>query len=102
MVSKFFEKYVKIECGESDNMQQNLELEYYLIESSSDGIYDKEICKTYGVEIVKKQKGSDDESRHFDNIFICRDQTKSLLELLAEHTVTPLTLPYILDDMLGI
>lgn len=103
MVSKFLEKRVEIECCESGYQKENtLELEYYLLESVTDDIDDNGIQKTYGVEIKKKQHGVSGESSRFRNVFPSREKTMSLIELLAEQTVTPSTLAYIMDDLLGL
>lgn len=102
MVSKFLEKRVEIECSESGYQTGNtLELEYYLLESMNDCIDNNGIQKTYGVEIKKKQQGILGESSYFENVFPSREKTMSLIELLAKQTVTPSTLEYVMDDLLG-
>lgn len=102
MVSKFLHKRVEIECSESLCQAGNImELEYYLTESMLDCIGNNDIEKTYGVEIKKKQQGVLGESIFFGNVYPCKKKTMSLVELLAEQTVTPSTLAYIMDDLLG-
>jgi hypothetical protein len=102
MVSKFLEKRVEIECSESGCRAGNtMELEYYLIESMTDCTGNNDIQKTYGVEIKKKQQGISGESISFENVYPSREKTISLIELLAEQTVTPSTLAYVMDDLLG-
>jgi len=101
MVSKFLEKRVEIEYDGFHHSPKNmLELEYYLLECDYTEIGDRVAQKTYGVEIVKKHQGILNERKQFENIFNNREKTRSLVELLAENTVTPSTLPYILDDLL--
>lgn len=103
MVYKFFEKHVKIEENDSGRKPGNLmELDYYLLESEFGGADNQEICKAYGIEIVKRHNGGTVERKQFENIFPCKEKTKNLIKLLAEQTVTPLSLPYVLDDLLGI
>jgi len=103
MVSKFLEKKVEIEYDEFHKRPSGtLELEYYLLESEEAKVGDQGIEKTYGVEILKKHNGILNEMKQFENIFNTREQTRGLVELLADNTVTPSTLPYILDDLLGI
>ncbi len=102
MICKFFEKHVVVEGSECDQkIMNNMELDYYLLESESDDTDMQEIQKAYGVEIIKKQIGRPDERKQYKSIFLSKDRAKSLIELLAEQTVTPSTLPYILDDLLG-
>lgn len=104
MIRKFLEKKVEIEYDEvNQNPVNKLELEYYLLESeyteneSKGGV----LYKTYGIEIIKRHNGSK-ERKQFESIFNTREKTKSLVNLLADNTVTPSTLPYVLDDLLGV
>lgn len=100
MVSKFLEKKVEIMLDELSPIAGNsLELEYYLLESEF--TEEEKAQKAYGVEIVKKQPGIPNERKQYKNIFNSREKTKNLVDLLAANTVTPSTLPYILDDLLG-
>lgn len=102
MMCKFFEKHVVVEEHECDQRtRNNMELEYYLLESGYDNIDTHETQKAYGVEIVKKQIGQPDEKKQYVDIFPSRDRAKDLIELLSEQIVTPSTLSYILDDILG-
>lgn len=102
MVNKFLEKRVEVEFeGVYQRQGNSLELEYYLLESEYADIGEREIQKIYGVEIVKKHQGILNERKQFENIFSNREKTKNLVDLLAENTVTPSALPYILDDLLG-
>lgn len=102
MISKFLEKRVEIEYDGIYQRPGNvLELEYYLLESEDAEIGDRETRKTYGVEIVKKHLGILNERKQFENIFNTWEKTKNLVELLAKNTVTPSSLLYVLDDLLG-
>lgn len=102
MVSKFLEKKVEIECDEPyQRTSSRLELEYYLLEREGGKSGDNGSEKTYGIEILKKNNGILNEAKQYENIFNTREKTKGLVKLLAENTVTPLALPYILDDLLG-
>lgn len=103
MISKFLEKRIEIEPQEiTCNSGNPLELEYYLIECD----FEKEECieaeKGYGVEIVKKENGSIMESAIIRSIYNNRENTEDLVKKLAENTVTPITLNYILDDLIGV
>jgi hypothetical protein len=102
MLSKFLEKKVEIILdGFSPKEENSLELEYYLLESDCAGDEEKGFQKAYGVEIVKKHKGLLNERKKFENVSCSRQTTQNLVELLAANTVTPSTLPYILDDLIG-
>lgn len=103
MVCKFLEKRVEIKCdGLYQGVGNSFELEYYLLENEDNALGEREAKKNYGIEIVKKHQGILNESKQFQNIFNTRGKTKNLVELLAENTVTPSSLPYILDDLLGL
>jgi len=102
MVCRFFEKHVEVERNECNLKAKNrIELDYYLLESDSEEDDIRGAQKVYGVEIVKKQDGSTYEQSQFRNIHTNRDKVKNLVSLLAEHTVTPSSLSYILDDLIG-
>lgn len=102
MICKFFEKHVVVEGSEyGQKIMNKMELDYYLLESGYDDTDMQEIQKAFGVEIIKKQIDRPDERKQYENIFTNRDKAKNLIELLAEQTVTPSTLSYILDDLLG-
>lgn len=103
MISKFLEKKIEILVAENSGITGNtLELEYYLVESDNDMPEDMDTDKGYGVEIVKKEFGLTKESKMIKNIFCSRKTAEELLILLADNSVTPVTLPYILDDTMGI
>ncbi len=102
MIFRFFEKHVEVErsdCGQKS--KDRMELDYYLLESESDDADVQGTQKNYGVEIVKKQNGFADEQKEYRNIYSNRERAKKLIGLLAEQTVTPSSLSYILDDLIG-
>lgn len=83
-----------------------LELEYYLLESEAKDCEDEELAgrKVYGIEILKKDAllpgHNNQEVQAINNFSCCRETTESVLEKLAEHTVTPVALHYVIEDML--
>lgn len=102
MIFRFFEKHVEVdrnECGQKS--KDRMELDYYLLESEYDDADVQGAQKIYGVEIIKKQNGIADEQKQYRNIYPNKERAKKLIELLAEQTVTPSTLSYILDDLIG-
>ncbi len=102
MISKFLEKRMEIIPQEiTEDPGNPLELEYYLVECDS-----KEECnetqKGYGIEIVKKNNGKVAESILIQDIFTTREKSEMLIKKLFVNSVTPVSLPYILDDLIGV
>lgn len=103
MENRWFEKRMEILPEEGmETSAKSFELEYYILESDMEQMDEPSKVTGYGVEIVKKMEGSILEIKAVKNIFCCRQEADRLVELLASHTVTPVTLPYILDDMIGV
>ncbi|MDK2932258.1 MAG: hypothetical protein PWP27_68 [Clostridiales bacterium] len=89
----------------SNNLKE-LHLEYYIVEND---LIDKEQSyqgKAYGVEIVKKELMKDNntyiEHKLIENIYCCEHKMEKLVEKLAHHTVTPVGLSNVLEDIVGI
>lgn len=102
MVSKFLEKRVEIELEQfSTKPASLLELEYYLVETEVNSSEEKEAHLTYGVEIVKRHQGILNEKMKYSDLFQSKERTQNLINLLVRNTVTPIALPYVLDDFLG-
>jgi hypothetical protein len=102
MLFKFFEKHVEVDRSESDQKSKDrMELDYYLLESESDDSDTQGTKKCYGVEIIKRQNGFEDEKMQYKDIYSNRERAKKLIGLLAEQTVTPSSLSYVLDDLIG-
>jgi len=102
MSYKLLEKSIKVECEMYKNEPGNdFELEYYLLEND---VKDSEIKanKVYGVEIVKKLNDGSTEIERFENIYTSSEEARELIGKLAANTVTPLSLPYILEDLIGV
>lgn len=103
MVCKYLEKRIEVLQEEINSMTGNvLELEYYLVESDFKEEESSEMIKGYGIEIIKKENGVFQESIIVKNIYCLRDNSESLVRKLLENTVTPVSLPYILDDLIGV
>ena len=100
MISKFLEKRIEIIPQEiKDGLGNPMELEYYLVECNSEF---NEAEKGFGVEIIMKNKGIVSESIMVSDIFTTREHSEDLIRKLFENSVTPVSLPYILDDMIGV
>ncbi|NLY43173.1 MAG: hypothetical protein GX066_04230 [Clostridiaceae bacterium] len=88
------------------NNLKGINLKYYIIE---DEIVNEDFnhpIKGYGIEIVKKEMTIDDttiiESMQISNVYCSEKRTQELIDKLAYHTVTPVTLDYILEDIIGV
>ena len=79
-----------------------MELEYYLLESEINESETEETRNAYGIEIVKKSEDDTVEVQRYDDVCFTKEKTIGLIELLAKNAVTPVTFPYILDDLLGV
>lgn len=115
-MNRFFERHVEIVLNDNSQIHEaTLDLDYYLLESerkrqivkcidevSGNVITKNEICKSYGVEVVKRQAGAPDEKEGFEDVFQSKEKALKLVRMLADHTVTPSTLAYVLDDLIGI
>jgi hypothetical protein len=98
---------LKEKCKETareifDESQGNkLELEYYLLISETEDCENNAILKTYGIEIVKKANGLLSESKGFENVHTDKERMRDIIGIMAENTVTPVSLQDILEDLLG-
>jgi len=102
MSCKLLERSVKVECEIPDSVHNSkFELEYYLLENDITDL-DTEDQKSYGVEIVKRLSDGSTETKRFENIYTCKEKVLDLIGKLAANTVTPVSLPYILEDLIGV
>ncbi len=103
MLNRSLEKRIELSNNEDLQGRKNsIELEYYLLESTLSDSEELTGKKAYGIEIVKKVSDTDIESKMVKNLLCCRESTRKILDKLADNTVTPVGLPFILDDMIGI
>lgn len=94
----------KVEVLGLDNaieLKSPMELEYYILESSSHE-HEHLGCKpVFGVEIVKKSQSQLVEKKSILNYSCCKESAIKLIDKLSKHTVTPSTMYFIVDDLLG-
>jgi len=103
MVSKFLERKVELLPNDGTiSFKSPVELEYYLLESIASDFEELNGKKVYGIEIIKKVDNMLVEEKYVKNFSCCKENTKAVLNKLANNTVTPAGLPFILDDMIGI
>ncbi len=104
MVNKYFKKRMNVSVQHYlSDLKEAMSLEYYLLECE-DYEYSDEIgaYTGYGVEVVKILKNEPVESNSFNNITSCKETAVNIINVLARNTVTPIELPYVLDDIIGI
>lgn len=107
MDSKHMKRRILLNPGEHEyELKSPVELEYYLVESDideNDGLTGK---RGYGIEIVKREmpdRSAERIERRFVRNISCNEQnTARILEKLANNLVTPVGLPFVLDDMIGV
>ncbi len=102
MINKYLERKVEMLPEETTGTASDFELEYYLLESEVNELAELAGKTVYGIEIVKRNGNGSLESELIRNFSCCMENTRDLLTKLAEHTVTPVGLHFILDDMMGV
>ena len=102
MIKKELEKKIElVACDYVSDIENPIKLEYYLTESELHD-FDEMAGKTvYGVEIVKFTEDNKTEVKSFLNLSSCKKSVKEILDKLADNTVTPIALEFVLDDLLG-
>lgn len=98
MMNKYLEK--KVEVNFNELASSTFCLEYYLVESMVPN--NNQIRDTvYGIEIVKKDGSNHIEKETIRNFSPNRKNTLKTINKLAYNTVTPVAMPFILDDLIG-
>lgn len=101
MISKYLIKQIDITpCPDSD--AKPFKLEYYLLEGEVNYIIELAGKKVYGIGIVQKNSPCVMNEERVLNFSCSRESTEQVLSKLIRNTVTPIELPFILDDMLGV
>lgn len=106
MVNKYFRKRMDVlmnDCYPDNNGA--ISLEYYLLESEDSEQRNEieiNVCAGYGVEVVKVHSDKPVESNSFNNITRCKETAVDIINVLARNTVTPIELPYVLDNIIGV
>ena len=108
MVNKYLKKRMDVSTKEystdfkETDFKDMIRLEYYLLEcEDKDNTYEFGSIIGYGVEVVKVLKDETVESKSFKNITCCKDTVINIIDVLAKNTVTPIELPYVLDNIIG-
>lgn len=99
MISKYLERRIELYLSEEIQTGGKIQVEYYLVESENDEMHGN---KVYGIEISKKERDNYTESEMFRNLYTNKEKTQDVLRLLAENTVTPVELSFVLDDIMAL
>lgn len=102
MINKYLERRIELGLNEGLESNSNIQVEYFLVESEPDQIYGYSCDKVYGVEIIKKERDTHAESEIVRNLYNSRKKALDLLEILADNTVTPIELSFVLDDIMAL
>lgn len=103
MSNRYLQKKVALIPDDSMLVWENsIELEYYLLESEENDLDEMVCSKVYGVEIVKRTNRAEVEAEIVKNLSNSLENAKNLLCKLANNTVTPVGLPFVLDDIIGV
>jgi hypothetical protein len=102
MIKKLLEKEVEVLTDENQILFNfPIKLEYYLLESECEEIEELKGEKIFGIEVIKKVEGIKEEVMSFKEFSSNFEVTKKILNTLAKNSVTPIELPYVLEDMIG-
>lgn len=102
MISKSLQRRIVLDSNQDSNVDKDFELEYYLTESNIENGNIHSNSYVYGVEIVKKENNLLVEKKLFSDISINKEETETIIHKLAGNSVTPMALPYVLDNIIGI
>jgi hypothetical protein len=99
MVRKYL--YDQSSVNEREDGKKGFLLQYYLLENESDS-YGKNCNKVnYGIEIVKKCAEDVSENIIIRELTSSYENANTILDVISRNKVTPVTLPYILEDFAG-
>ncbi|MDP4182956.1 MAG: DUF6514 family protein [Bacillota bacterium] len=103
MLKKYLQQKIDIDSNENCEVTKGkIELEYYILESESSQ-WDLNLGdKVYGIEIIKKTEEKNIESEFVRNLSNHMDNVKSILDKMVKNSVTPVGLPFVLDDLIGV
>ncbi len=103
MVSKYLEKRVELLPDSSLNeFEKPFILEYFLLESEENDYEELKGEKVYGIEIIKFISDTEVERSTVTNLSYNKEFAGNILNKLVYNTVTPVSVPFILDDIIGI
>jgi len=101
METKYLSRHLKVDGGDAKRRGGSMKLEYYLIEGEVTYIEELAGKKVYGIGVVKKDADNIIEKEVVCNFSCCPETTKAVLGKLADNSVLPVELKYILEDMVN-
>jgi len=102
MIKKVLEKKIELTpCEHLKDIEYPIKLEYYITESELNDFDELSGETVYGVEIVKILEGNHTEKKSILNYSFCKESTKQILHKLANNSVTPIGLHFVIDDLIG-
>ena len=85
---------------------KEMQLEYYIVESDILQGANLTNGKVYGVEIIKKELTVNEatymENHMVSDVCCSESNIKTLVDKLIHHTVTPVSLNCVLEDLVGV
>lgn len=101
MINKYLERKVRSEQNGGLGLEGLIELEYYLIECDAGSLSEPIGKKVYGISVLKRIDDICCEEEIIRNFSCCIHNTQMVINKLANNLVTPITLKYVLDDLLA-
>lgn len=101
MVKRTLERRLLVDSDGETLLEKPIELEYYLVESHMDNFSLHDGNETYGLSISRRISENCFEEEVVENFSSCLNEARDIIEILAGNSVTPGSLMYVLDDILG-
>lgn len=100
MVKKHLKRKLVLENTERENLYDFFcELKYYMLESNATDGFVSEEGKIYGIGVSRKIDKDSSEEKYIRAYSNDKTKTANMIEFLADHEVTPVSLEYILADI---
>ncbi len=98
MSKEFYGKTFINTNSDNERYGKQIELEYFKTQGK------QENANTYGIEIIKTQMNGNKiyvEKKQINSITSYENKAYKMLELLKRHKVTPVAMPYIIEDIVN-
>ena len=99
-------KYDEVILGKYEFEDRQIKIQYYLTKDKCNIEGIEEAVYMYGVEVVKKMNSSGvlmyEESQKASQISRHKSEVEGIIRMLSKNTVTPMSLYYVLDNLIGI